>query len=171
MSQRVDEPSSQPPPLPRRTLRADRRPVGFSLQRLVWVGLILVLSVGVLHYFPPGSPRANFYPPCALHRLTGLHCPGCGTTRALALLTHGELQLAWRCNALFVSLLPLLAWGLICAARNWVLGRPLTTVPGHPWSIVALLSLITIFGLVRNLPGPLGQSLQPPPTLPAPSKI
>lgn len=171
MTRSAIEPRSQPPPLPSGAVRADGRRAGFSVLRLVWLGLILVLGMGLLHYFPPGSPQARFYPPCALHRLTGLHCPGCGTTRALALLTHGEFQLAWRSNALFVSLLPLLAWGLACSARNWVLGRPLPTVPGHPWSIVALLSILTLFGLVRNLPGSLGQSLRPPPTVTAPSKI
>ena len=30
-------------------------------------------------------------PPCALHRLTGYYCPGCGGTRAMMALFHGKI--------------------------------------------------------------------------------
>ena len=30
-------------------------------------------------------------PPCALHRMTGYYCPGCGGTRAVMALFHGKI--------------------------------------------------------------------------------
>lgn len=89
-------------------------------------------------------------PPCAFHAITGLHCPGCGLTRALHALAHGDLARAWSMNPLAMVALPLLAVMLV----QWWMSRPL--LPGwldrhvHDgrWWITALL----VFGVVRNLP-------------------
>ena len=32
-----------------------------------------------------------FLPPCIFHSLTGLYCPGCGGTRAVLFLLHGQV--------------------------------------------------------------------------------
>ena len=32
----------------------------------------------------------SFLPPCLFHAFTGLYCPGCGATRALHRLVHGD---------------------------------------------------------------------------------
>ena len=37
--------------------------------------------------------------PCALRAMTGLYCPGCGGTRALIALMHGQLLKSLYCNA------------------------------------------------------------------------
>src|SRR5258706_14460426 len=69
------------------------------------------LGVGaVVFFFNPSTHR--FYPVCLFHELTGLNCPGCGMTRALYALLHGNLMVALKDNALFVALLALAAvWG------------------------------------------------------------
>ena len=60
-----------------------------------------------------------FYPRCWLHQSTGLLCPGCGATRALHALLHGDLRTAWTLNPLAVALLPVgLAYG-VRAAWAW----------------------------------------------------
>src|SRR5487761_2178794 len=70
-------------------------------------GVFAASAVSVLLYkFPPES--YGFYPPCPFHALTGLLCPGCGATRALAALVHGNLADAMHWNGLFVVLLPIL---------------------------------------------------------------
>jgi hypothetical protein len=104
----------------------------------------------VLYAFPP--TETSFYPRCNFHRLTGLHCPGCGTTRCLHALLHGDLPQAVACNLLAVAALPfLLAWA---ARAGWAALRgapsPRTRLPA--WAIAALIVLVLAFAVVRNLP-------------------
>jgi len=103
------------------------------------------LGVAVLRVFD-----ANALWPCAFHALTGLHCPGCGLTRMLHALVHGDVARAWSMNPLAMIALPLLAMMLM----QWWLAKPLLPAwmnryahDGRVW-IVALL----LFGVLRNLP-------------------
>lgn len=91
-----------------------------------------------------------YFPKCPLFLLTGWHCAGCGVTRALHALAHGDLATAWSSNPLFVAGLPLLAsvWGY----RRWKAwqGNPPALLPaGWIWLILGTLIL---FGLLRNVP-------------------
>ncbi len=45
---------------------------------------------------------------CLVRRVTGRPCPGCGMTRALSRLAHGDLRGAWRANQRVVIVAPLL---------------------------------------------------------------
>src|ERR1700761_8906128 len=64
----------------------------------------------VVYFFNPSSH--GFYPVCRFHQLTGLNCPGCGATRALYALLHGDVLLALRDNALVLVL------GAVAAGRG-----------------------------------------------------
>ena len=83
---------------------------------------ILIVSLGgaaVLLRFPPATSVG--YPGCPFFAATGLLCPGCGGTRALAALLHGHWGEAWRENALLVGLLPVAASYVTVA--GWRVGR------------------------------------------------
>jgi hypothetical protein len=70
---------------------------------------MLVLGCAVLYSFPP--QEYHFYPVCPFYALTHLLCPGCGGTRALYQLLHGNLAEALRLNALVTVAVPMvLAW-------------------------------------------------------------
>lgn len=105
------------------------------------VGLIcsgVALLVG-LYLFDPS--KVTFFPRCPLHELTGLYCPGCGTTRALYQLAHGHLLAAFRLNPLAVVLLP------VAALAIW--RRKQSIRPVWIWT---LLSVVAGFGILRNVP-------------------
>lgn len=94
-------------------------------------------------------------PPCPVHALTGIDCPGCGMTRGTASLLSGDVAGAIGHNALMFLLgLPLLALLWYFWLRDRVGGRP---APGWARSSAALytwLTLTVVFTIVRNLPWP-----------------
>jgi hypothetical protein len=120
-----------------------------------------VAGVGavVLYSVPPTAD--SFYPICLFHALTGLHCPGCGSTRCLHALLHGDMWQASRYNLLLLLLLPLLAaWGL---QALWITGTPgpksARRLPA--WSLHLLLGIIVAFWILRNIDYPLFHWLAP----------
>jgi hypothetical protein len=97
----------------------------------------------------PTSDSGLPLPPCPIKLLTGFDCPGCGGTRMLFSLLHGDLPAALHFNALAVLLLPLLAW----AWTAWVagrLGRGLPTWTRWRWSPQVLLAVVAAWVVVRN---------------------
>ena len=110
----------------------------------------LVIAIAALVFFFNPSTH-GFYPVCQFHRLTGLNCPGCGMTRALYALLHGDLLTALRDNALLVLAIPLLLARGVWFAVKKSQGRPVDSfVPGkYLW---LLLVLALVFTVLRNLP-------------------
>lgn len=79
----------------------------------LWVVGSVIVVVGsalLLHFFPVGTLP---YPPCPVHALTGLYCPGCGTTRAASALVNGNVLLAWRQNPLLIPAVMYLMWAWV----------------------------------------------------------
>lgn len=116
-----------------------------------WV-LLAAGAAGVVTLFFFDPAQNGFYPICYLHELTGLSCPGCGATRALHELLHGQFAAAARLNLLFVLCLPQSAWLSVRHGGRWVLGRPskFSIRPAWIWTFFAAA---VVFTILRNLPG------------------
>ncbi len=122
---------------------------------LVIIGLALTACLA----FPP--EQYSFYPPCPSHLFFGVHCAGCGATRAIGALIHGNLAQAFAYNPLFVLVLPFLLPILIAAAYAAWRGKPppLRHVPS--WLVWCLLVSVLLYTVLRNLPYPPFDSLAP----------
>lgn len=121
--------------------------------RTHWLaGIILsaaALGIGATVFFFNPATHA-FFPVCQFHRLTGLNCPGCGMTRALHALLHGELLTALRDNAFFVLTLAALAGRGVWLGAKKCRGRPGEFFPlKFLWP---LLPVAFVFTVLRNLP-------------------
>ena len=115
----------------------------------VFLALVAVMVAAVVYFFNPSVHR--FYPVCQFHQLTGLNCPGCGGTRAVYALVHGQFGAAFHDNALFIASLPLLAARGGWFALNRWRGRPNGAFFPSRW-LIPLVIAVVAFGILRNLP-------------------
>ncbi len=106
-----------------------------------------VILGGVVMLFLINPAQSSFFPPCPFHELTGLDCPGCGSTRGLHALLHGRLLSAMDYN-------PLLLPGLVAVTANaWHAwsgrGARIWAFFNHPRIV---LSIVCAFWVLRNIP-------------------
>jgi hypothetical protein len=109
---------------------------------LIAAALASAVVLMLVNPFADGS----ILPPCPFHEITGLYCPGCGTTRALHALLHGSIPLALSMNPLAViavPAIPVMLWN--------------TWRPGNAWlarfsDARIWLVLVVAFAVSRNLP-------------------
>ena len=105
---------------------------------------------GVVFAVDPEVP--GHYPTCPFLALTGFSCPGCGTTRAVHALLHGDPALALQRNPLTVAALVVLAVAFALWSRRLWQGR-LRSWVAPPWVLYGLLGVILAFWALRNVPG------------------
>ena len=114
------------------------------------VALVGLCSLIALFAFDPAD--SSLFPPCPFHALTGLHCPGCGTLRALHQLLHGNLCAAFLLNPLMVSSLLFIAYWTLSGLACVVSGRNVLRVFIPAIWIWTLLGVIILFWILRNVP-------------------
>ena len=115
----------------------------------------IVSAVGVagavlLYFVEPTT--APLFPMCPFHALTGLHCPGCGTSRALHQLLHGDIVAALDFNVLSTLFVPVIAWTWISHGLQTMGHRPLPSIQWRPAALWTLLAVVVLFWIARNLP-------------------
>ena len=119
-------------------------------QAVLFVAAAAWSALYLVYRFQPGE--ALLFPSCWFHTLTGLYCPGCGATRALHALLHGEMGQAMDHNFLFVVTGPaIIAWAfflLYGALRHNRISR--LAIPGRV--VAGALLLAATFAILRNLP-------------------
>jgi hypothetical protein len=109
-------------------------------------------GLGFVYLVDPNSTTMNPYPRCLFKAATGFDCPGCGGTRALYSLLHGDIAGAADHNIIVFIMVPFV---LYLAAR-YALGQFGVALPApraRPWMGWAVLTFMLAFSVVRNLPG------------------
>ncbi|RRN80998.1 DUF2752 domain-containing protein [Pseudoxanthomonas sp. GW2] len=106
-------------------------------------------GVWLLRTYDP-NVAGNPFPPCMFRAFTGWFCIGCGLTRAMHALVHGDLVRAFSMNPL-----GLLALGLTPLMLAWSGGwQPRLLAPLMRWVLAPKLWLAVLPGywILRNLP-------------------
>ena len=98
----------------------------------------LALAAGLLYWFDPAE--AHFFPLCVFHTLTGLYCPGCGSTRAAHHLLHGALAGAFAMNPRMAASAPVLV--LLFFRRSWA---------GRTWVAWSAFVILLLYSVLRNI--------------------
>ena len=112
--------------------------------------LSLAIGASYLFIFEPG--KSGFFPACPFRALTGFTCPGCGSTRGLHRLLHGDVVGAFEFNPLLVLSLPFLLYALLRYTTAAVRGRPLQKHHVEAKYIWMLFAVIMSFWVFRNTP-------------------
>jgi hypothetical protein len=117
--------------------------------RLRFLAMAGFVAASAAVVFVIASIRFGILPRCPFHQLTGLCCPGCGSTRALHQLVRGHVLAALRCNLLFVLALPVMAGGYFWERRPR--SRKLCRSYANVVALCAVLILF-VFAILRNIP-------------------
>ena len=113
-------------------------------KELLRLGVLFVLGAagcGILLLVPPGSPYAKWLPRCMFNQMTGLYCPGCGATRALSAMLHGDVKASLHNNLLLFPLLALITVLIV---------KPGITLKRSVMAVI--LAVILGFTVLRNIP-------------------
>jgi len=113
--------------------------------------LALILSLIIFFYLY--NPTKIFYPPCPFCYLTGFYCPGCGTSRAIYQIVHGNFLYALNLNPLMILSLPFLFYLVMCnlnikIGEKLIFKRRVFTKKFY----VMLIAVIVLYWILRNIP-------------------
>ena len=124
----------------------------FMYRRSTVAGIWLLLIAGAVYLFIFEPGRTGFFPVCLFRLLTGLTCPGCGTTRALHAILHGEIETAFMLNPLLLLASPLLVYALMRYSVTVMRGGvPRKNAVPAPY-LYALFFVLMGFWIFRNTP-------------------
>jgi Protein of unknown function (DUF2752) len=119
-----------------------------AIATTVWVGI--AAGSLLLMFFNPAT--AGFFPTCPFRALTGLQCPGCGSTRACYQLIHLHPMAAFKLNPLFMLTLPFILYGLLGFTKSAITGKPQRRIFIPSIYLWAWLALLIFFWVFRNTP-------------------
>ena len=122
----------------------NRRSTIIAIWSMLLAGAVYVFS------FEPG--KTGFFPLCPFRLVTGLTCPGCGSTRALHQLLHGHIEAAFMLNPLFVIALPFLFFALMRHTTFAFKGKTPRPNALPPAYIYLIFFVVVTFWIFRNTP-------------------
>mgnify|MGYP002620510642 CR=1 FL=1 len=115
------------------------------------IGFLSAILFLVLYKYIHGKTGIGI--PCPFHELTGLYCPGCGSTRCIFALLEGNIYQAFRYNPLVFILLPFVTFYFLYNAYLYVYEKKDAIFRKIPSLVYIILIIITIgFGIIRNIP-------------------
>lgn len=124
------------------------------LKIILYSSLTLIAIVVLSFYFFFNPAEINLFPKCPFHSLTGLHCPGCGSQRAIHAFLHGDIWEALQHNflillAVAVLLYKAFLWLLPYRRKDQMERKNILYANATPWVVFALVML---FWILRNIP-------------------
>ncbi len=95
------------------------------------------------------NKRFSFFIPCPIHKLTNLHCPGCGATRMVLNILHLRFYAAFRCNPFLFIISPFLIIYYIIYFYNWIQDKTFK-INTKIWYFLFISAIV--FMILRNIP-------------------
>lgn len=141
-----------------------RRQTKYLLALAAFLTMVSAASALLVRFHPseaavhlpdePGTLKGRtikLLPPCPFHALTGIYCPGCGSTRAIHYLLIGDWRMSLRCHPLLLPTLPFLLFLVGRFFYEGIAARP-APFPGLQKIAIAIAVLVCLFWILRNIP-------------------
>lgn len=124
-----------------------------SLKAPTAVAAVTAAVCAFVSWSDPTTP-GGVIPVCPTKALFNVNCPGCGSTRMLYSLIHGNVGAAVHFNAFGFAMLVVLAvtyvvWTAACVRR-----KPIMPWYQMRWSPVSILTLVIAWTALRIIPIP-----------------
>jgi len=122
-----------------------------SERQKAWLLLVGAVFFAVFIFWY-NSATMHFLPRCPFNWATGYYCPGCGTTRGLHRLLHGDIAGALRANVLMIVTVPYVVYSIVRYLSQNILSHQLPAIILKPIIVQLLAALVIVFWIVRNIP-------------------
>lgn len=113
-----------------------------------------VAAAGTLVWFADPTTPGGIIPPCPTNALLHINCPGCGASRMVYSVLHGDFGAALHYNALGLVLLLLLAVSFVTYTAGLWRGRKVRGWQNLRYAPMAVLVATLTWFVIRNLPFP-----------------
>lgn len=126
----------------------------YRLCQITWclLGLLILVAINLYQRGFRLESFLQIMPPCVFRTLTGFYCPGCGGTRAVLELLHGNLFHSFYYHPIVLYTVVLYGWYLISNTIQWLSREKyLWGSRYHRWyGIVAVIIVIGNW-IIKNL--------------------
>lgn len=121
---------------------------------------IVLLTLGIF-YFIINPNTFAYAPKCPFHTLTGFHCPGCGSQRALHEILHGNIWTGLQHNFLILLAVLIVGYQFYINFINTRKKQTQKNLLQHSAAKWLILALVLGFWILRNIPLEAFQILAP----------
>ncbi len=119
--------------------------------QLYRIGLAAILFGGIAGWIYLRVIVPRFSPPCALYRITGIYCPGCGGTRAVEALLHGHPLLSLWLHPLVLYTLVIFGGFMLTQTLARLRLGHIRGWKFHNWYLWGALGILTVNWLLKNI--------------------
>ncbi len=131
--------------------------INYSKKILKYWYLFLVIPVFFItrYYYlnDPGiTQEGTVFAVCPFHHVTGLHCPGCGSQRAIHDILHIRILEAIKHNALLVVVSLILFNKAYAFFTHKYAPSYHYDLNGKSWFTYAIVAAVMLFWVLRNIP-------------------
>lgn len=110
----------------------------------------------ILRYYflndPAISQEGTVFAVCPFHYITGLHCPGCGSQRAVHDILHIRILEALKHNALLILVVTIIGSKLYAWGTKKYLPTYYYDLNGKSWFTYTVVIFVLGFWILRNIP-------------------
>lgn len=121
----------------------------YSVLERILVVLLPITSAILLYFVAVFVAKNITLPQCLTYKYFEIYCPGCGMTRSVIALLHGDILLSLRDNALIIFGI-LLLFALYLELVFKVFGKRLRFPIHSNKFIIGILIMMGVYSVLRN---------------------